>query len=155
MLNFRKAKAEDVDLYFEWTNDEYVRQNSYHQQKIDYNNHVAWFLDKIKNNSAYMLLFIDQNQTPVGQVRIEPTNETNAVIGISVAAIARGKGYSTEMIKKASDAFLSAKKQYVIEAYVMKHNVASYKSFLKAGYILQSELKAHGIDSYLLTYSHE
>ena len=57
-LQFRKATEADILLYFEWTNDELTRQNSFSSELISFETHKNWFTNKInsKNNSFYLFL---------------------------------------------------------------------------------------------------
>ena len=102
MLNFRNAKIDDIKLYYSWANDESVRKQSFNSKKIYFEVHQKWFESKIQDENCLMLIFIDTECIEVGQVRIQKENNSEALIGISVSVEQRGKGYSIEMLKKAS-----------------------------------------------------
>ena len=131
-LQFRKATEADILLYFEWTNDELTRQNSFSSELISFETHKNWFINKInsKNNSFY--LFLDEEQKCVGQVRIEIL-DTETVIGISVDKNFRGLGLASEMIRAATTDFKFLHKSDII-AYIKPENRASISSFLKVGF---------------------
>ena len=131
-LQFRKATEADILLYFEWTNDELTRQNSFSSELISFETHKNWFTNKInsKNNSFY--LFLDEEQKCVGQVRIEIL-DTETVIGISVDKNFRGLGLASEMIRAATTDFKFQHKSDII-AYIKPENRASISSFLKVGF---------------------
>lgn len=147
-ISFRKADENDMQLYFNWTNDASVRENSFQSEPISLESHQNWFYQKIKDDSCYMLVFQNHIGTPIGQVRIQKQNETNAVIGISNDANHRGKGYASQMIQMASEEFLKQNPQICISAYIKIENRASEKAFEKAGYKLDVVLEYDGIPSY-------
>ena len=149
MLNYRKATQADVDLYYHWANDADVRRNSYQSQSIPYEQHVAWFEKKIVAPNSLLLVFENENQIAVGQVRIE-TQENHAVVGISIDQHQRGKGYAVEMLIKASAAYFDSNPTKFIYAYIKKDNFASYKAFVAAGYEPLEEVIEAGVLSYKL-----
>ena len=53
----RQVDEKDCDLIYNWANDEYVRKNSFSNEKIIYEDHIKWFNKKIdeKNNYFFML----------------------------------------------------------------------------------------------------
>ena len=154
MLTFRYADESDVDLLFNWANEESARKNSYNPVEIKYEDHVNWFSKRIDSENFYLYIFTNAEGINVGQVRIEKSTGVNeAIISISIDREHRGRGYSVEMLKKAFADFISKNKGYIIFAYIFKDNRASYKSFLKAGYGNSKEAEIKGISSYILSYS--
>jgi RimJ/RimL family protein N-acetyltransferase len=149
MLKHRFADKDDVELYFNWANDEITRANSYNKELISYESHVGWFLKKVQSPDCFMYVFLNDDN-PVGQVRIDKSESGDALIGISVDINHRGKGYAPDMLMIASDDFLQKNPDGRITAYVFIANEASYKSFLKAGYILIMRKEVSGIPSYIL-----
>ncbi|PWA06142.1 GNAT family N-acetyltransferase [Flavobacterium psychrotolerans] len=147
-IAFRKANEKDMMLYFEWTSDASVRENSYQSEPISLENHKNWFLNKIKDSSCFMVVFENHIGIPIGQVRIQKQDETTAVIGISNDVNHRGKGYASEMIRMASNEFLKENPQMQISAYIKLENRASKKVFEKAGYELNVVLEYDSIPSY-------
>ncbi|WP_458925623.1 GNAT family N-acetyltransferase, partial [Flavitalea antarctica] len=81
-------------LFYEWANDETTRRNSYNQEPISLDHHKRWFLEKLVSDSCSIYLFVDENDLPIGQVRIEDKGACSSLIGISVDAAHRGKGYA-------------------------------------------------------------
>lgn len=145
---YRKAGAEDVKLYYDWANDVSVRSNSYHSEAISYENHEKWFSAKIKEENCSMLVFQNHDNSNIGQVRIQKSDENTAIIGVSTDENHRGKGYATKMIAQASDAFLAKNPEICISAYIKLDNPASAKAFEKAGYTLFETLKFEGVESF-------
>jgi RimJ/RimL family protein N-acetyltransferase len=138
-LKARNANERDIFLYFRWTNDKLTRQNSFQTEAIEFDIHEKWFLNKIKDSNALLLVFENSAGLPVGQVRIEHTPTEN-IIGVSIDAAFRGKGFSTEMLKVACTTFFGKfKDETKILAYIKSENKASIKTFENAGFTLLSE----------------
>jgi len=147
-IRFRKATEEDVELYYNWANDPIVRSNSYSSEAIPYENHVNWFKSKLKDENCYMFLFQSHDNQHIGQVRIQKTDATSAIIGISTDENHRGKGYAAKMIATASEVFLAKNPEICISAYIKLDNPASAKAFEKAGFSMLEMLKYENVDSF-------
>ena len=147
-ISFRKANKNDMMLYFNWTNDASVRENSYQSEPISIEHHQNWFYKKIKEDTCFMVVFENHIGLPIGQVRIQKKDTSTAVIGISNDANHRGKGYASKMIEIASDEFLKQNLKIFISAYIKIENKASAKAFEKAGYKLDVVLEYDGFPSY-------
>lgn len=153
MLNMkiipRKAVQTDLDLYFDWTNDVDTRNNSFNTQLVDYQSHINWFINKIIDKKALLLVFENEEKTAIGQVRIEQ-KPTENIIGISIDRNFRGLGLAVPMLEIACKSFFDEFDKKNIHAYIKKTNLASLKSFQKAGFELINELLIGEEESYLL-----
>jgi RimJ/RimL family protein N-acetyltransferase len=145
----RKAVESDLDLYFDWTNDEDTRKNSFNSQVVDYQSHTNWFLNKISDKKTLMLVFENEDEIPVGQIRIEQ-KPTENVIGISIDKNFRGNGLAVPMLKIASEQFFETFQEKTIHAYIKITNLASLYSFKKAGFEEEKNLLINEEMSYLL-----
>ncbi len=139
-IKFRKANKNDLMLYFDWTNDPLVRENSYKTDLILLDNHKIWFEKSVNNPNIEMLVFENHLGCAIGQVRIEKQNESIALIGISNDINHRGNGYANKMIAIASDYFLKQNPEFSISAYIKIENKASEYAFKKAGFQLEKFL---------------
>lgn len=148
MLSFRNATLADTKLYFDWANDQDVREQSYNSNVINFDNHKKWFETKLNDVSCFMLLFQNEEKLNVGQVRIEKENEKEALIGISIAAEHRGKGYSKEMLQIASDFFLASNSKCLINAFIKERNLNSKFSFEKAGFKFKGMINFENFKSF-------
>jgi RimJ/RimL family protein N-acetyltransferase len=144
---FRPAELTDIDLYFNWTNDEMVRSNSYSSDPIPYENHVKWFHSNINKEGYSMLIFNNVFSQSIGQVRIQKNNDKSALIGISIDAHFRGKSYSTIMISTATQYYIQKYGEIEIHAYVKLENLPSKIAFEKAGYKLIETIDFENIPS--------
>jgi len=149
-ISWRKANIQDAELYFNWVNERIVRLNSYHKNEIGYPEHVEWFRNKLESPDCFFYLFIDENKTPIGQVRID-RSAGEVIIGISIDKNYREKGLGNKMLIEACGNYFIYFPAGVINAYIKKDNPASIKIFEKAGFVKEEELTVFGSESYRLT----
>ena len=134
MLSFRKPTTDDMEIYFIWANDPDVRMQSFHSSYLELDDHKKWFLAAINNERCSMFVFQNSEGKDIGQVRIEKQNDFEAIIGVSVDLIQRGKGYAKEILKIATESFLETNNSFIINAYIKQGNLSSKISFEKAGF---------------------
>jgi RimJ/RimL family protein N-acetyltransferase len=129
----RKVITSDIDLIFEWANNPDVRQNSFQNEEILYEDHVRWFNNKIKSPSTVMYIYL-YNNLPVGQIRFELELD-KAELNYSISKDYRGQGHGKHMLALAE---LQLKQDHphikTIVAKVLPHNLASKSVFESAGY---------------------
>lgn len=125
-LQIRLANIDDMKNVFDLSNDDTVRKNSINQNKIEWEDHVKWFRNRIDKSHFYIVE--NKNKEFVAQVRFD--EQLESTISISITKNFRGKGLASEIIKQCS----KKSKLKNIVALVKKENLASQKSFLKAGY---------------------
>ena len=145
-ISMRVATSNDVDLYYEWANDELVRQYSFQQDEIQYENHVNWFNSRIENPNFLFLVFFNQDKSAIGQVRINK-NDEEVIIGISVDKNYRGFGYSFKMLRLACQHYFKNYSENEIFAYIKLENKASIASFKKAGFLQLQFVLINNIES--------
>jgi RimJ/RimL family protein N-acetyltransferase len=148
LLRIRRASLGDTKLYFDWANDSSVREQSYKSSRIDFENHKKWFETKLEDDSYMFLVFQNQEDENIGQIRIQKENQNQALIGISIAAEHRGKGYAREMLLLASDYFSEINKGYLINAYIKEQNRSSKQAFEKAGFEFQNIINYENCNSF-------
>ena len=148
MLKFRKATIEDSRIYFDWANDTIVREHSYNSNMITWENHAKWFSAKINDTSCLMLIFQDELNNNIGQIRIQKESNRNALVGISIALEQRGKGYAIDMLNFATEYFLSENPEFCINAFIKEHNLSSKHAFEKAGFVFFEMTTCEGFRSF-------
>lgn len=151
-INIRKANENDLMLYFDWTNDEEVRKQSFNSNPIPFENHEKWFHKKIVDKNCLMLVFEDAQQTPIGQVRFENNeDERTSVTGVSLDKRFRGQKLADKILALASGYFFKENPDYIIYAYIKADNKSSIGAFSKAGFSFNKHLEYQGIDTVLYT----
>lgn len=127
------ATQDDMDLLYEWTNDEEVRKNSFSTEKIPYENHVKWFHRLLEcEDCKQYIYYVDD--IAVGQVRVTIEND-KAEIGYSICASGRGKGHAKKMLQLLREQLKrDCPEVKILVAKVKPENIASQKVFLGLGY---------------------
>jgi RimJ/RimL family protein N-acetyltransferase len=130
----RRARLADMEMVFLLSNDPVVRQQSIHPQTITLEQHVQWFTRRIKDPDYIFLVVHDRRKQLIGQVRYAVKNDS-AVVNICINRDFRGKGLAAPLLKKTAAMVFKMKPELTeIIAYIKPDNVASSRSFLKAGY---------------------
>lgn len=148
-FSFRKAQKKDLFLLFGWANDEVTRKNSFQTENISIENHTKWFENKISDESTFILIFENELEQPIGQVRIE-NKQNERIIGISIDKNFRGKGLASKLITAACKQYFKQNGECVINAYIKTENHSSTKSFQKSGFEIKDTLMINQTESYLL-----
>lgn len=133
------AAIDDMKDVFDLSNDDLVRQNSFNQDEIDWENHQKWFKNKLKDKNCMFLIVRDFNNNLISQIRFDKIKDTEGDISISISPEFRGKGYGTKVLKAGTEKIFSGQRIKKINAYVKNENVASKTIFEKAGYILMEK----------------
>src|SRR5262249_29798585 len=132
-LVVRQVGREDVRLLWEWANEPDVRAASFSSAPIPWDDHVRWFERRLDDPRCALYIASNGEGRPVGQIRFEREGD-EAVVSISLAPEARGKGFGTELIQLGGDAIFAAWRVDRIHAYVKSGNEASARAFAKAGF---------------------
>jgi len=131
-VHLRPVNINDKEILLKWANDPVTRQNSFDSNAITFSDHEKWFQDKLDNKNEVMLMAVDQKKD-VGHIRF--CLENNQVeVNINVAPDERGKGYGAEMLKMAVPWLFKHHGAQKVIAYIKPDNLASIKTFQKAGF---------------------
>jgi len=133
IISLRPANKNDCQLLWEWTNDSEVRRSSFNMAYISWEEHINWFNNKLNDPNCIIFIAEDSTGTPIGQIRFDIIGE-EAEISISVDNSFRGLGYGVVMIRKGAEEIFQKNIAKIIHALVKLDNIASAKSFDKAGF---------------------
>lgn len=130
-LTLRNATLDDIQKTYEWSNEELVRQNSFHSESIPFEEHQEWFLNKLKDEKTLFLIgqFFG---TDAAVIRMEKQAEYT-VIGISVSKEFRGKKLATSFLIKSAKYYFKQNSLPIL-AYIKLGNIPSIRSFEGAGF---------------------
>lgn len=149
MLNIRLANIQDMKNVFDLSNDDTVRRNSIHSEKIDWNNHVKWFTNKI--DSAESIFYTAEDDSVfVGYCRLDKENDI-WIVTIHISPAMRGKGYGTKIIREVCKS--NTEKHLV--SFVKESNDPSYKMFLHCNFKLIANVQIDNETYFKLQYSAE
>lgn len=138
-MNIRKALISDAKLLFDWVNESNVRRNAINTNPIKWDDHLAWFQNKLHTENSFVLIAEINNQ-PIGQIRFDFENN-KFLIDYSIAKNERGNGYGFLIVKEGINYMkknISKVKTYI--AWVKSENTASKRVFEKLGFYTKSSL---------------
>ncbi len=129
----KAAEESDMDILFEWANDPIVRQNSFHSERILYEDHKKWFYGILEGSGCRQYIYICNNEK-IGQARIT-VNGFEAEISYSICPQKRNQGHGAKSLqliyRQVKEEFPQIRK---LIGKVKPENIASAKAFLHAGY---------------------
>ena len=130
MIDIRQATADDVNLYFNWRNDEVVAAQSFDSNPIDFELHRLWFEKKLAHPNAFLYVFLHCG-VDAGQVRFD-CRRSQADISYSLANGYRGRGLATPLMLQAIHRFnRDCPTVNTLVAQVKPDNIASVRVFEK------------------------
>ena len=135
-LSLRKVNINDEDLLFSWANDDDVRKGSFKKKSISIDDHKIWFEGKLSNKNV-LIWILEHNNVPAGMVRLE--KEGNRILlNYLIAQQSRGKKLASKMLGMAMKELNNHWKNVKVWAYTLPENIASIKSLVNAGFLLES-----------------
>lgn len=133
-LQLRKAGPQDERLIWEWVNDPAMLKFAFQtHEPVPWENHRKWFAGTLEGTKRTQYVAEAADGTPAGQIRFEP-NEGEPVVSVYLAEAFRGKGLAPDLIRAGTERFCAEKGALEVIAWIKPENLASYHSFLKAGY---------------------
>lgn len=97
----RSAQLSDMDLLYDWANDEETRKNSFSPNYISYDEHKKWFINKLNSKYTYQYIYY-LNDVPIGQIRLD-IEADSAIIDYSICKDSRGQGHGKNMLLLVED----------------------------------------------------
>jgi len=129
----RRADIKDMDLLFQWANDETTRQNAFNTKKISYEEHVNWFINKMESNNCVIYIYC-MDDKPIGQVRVDIEN-SRGLISFNIDANHRSRGHGKRAIELLESIIKNeSSNMKILVAQVKKSNLASQRIFKRLNY---------------------
>lgn len=130
------ASGNDVEITYKWASDKKVRQFSFNQNEILFEEHKKWFMAKLHDPNCFYYI-LQKGAERVGSVRIDYNEESNiGLISYLIGSDFHGKGYGTKILQLIEELILIKFDVFHLKGLVMKSNVASIRIFYKLGYNL-------------------
>jgi RimJ/RimL family protein N-acetyltransferase len=151
-VTIHKAALEDRDRVYSWANDPDTRAMSFNTQTIAYADHIQWFTRMLANDPP--TIFVAKfNKEACAFVRLDPDEEKgSAQIGINLAPGKRGLGLGKQVLEAASDLAAALGYQFIV-ALIRPDNLASIRSFERAGYRRDGQRLVQGIEAFRYLHS--
>jgi RimJ/RimL family protein N-acetyltransferase len=132
-MHLRTAHIEDARLLYDWANDLEVRDMALSSDPIDWASHIKWLEKKLNDANTYIYIAMEDNE-PIGQIRFDIINDTEAHIDIHTKPGIRGKGVGSCIIDLGVNRFFSDSRVNTIHAVIKQQNTKSRCVFSKAGF---------------------
>lgn len=139
-MTIRDAVFQDCELTFTWAIDEKIRAFSFQNNKINWEEHSNWFLNKIMDGSCQYYI-IEKKYKPIGSIRFDIQNN-EAVISYLMDSKFHGNGLGKELLKMGLTRFIGMYGKYGIKkiiGYVKIENLPSAKIFERLGFERSAE----------------
>jgi UDP-2,4-diacetamido-2,4,6-trideoxy-beta-L-altropyranose hydrolase len=133
-VKLRRAEVADIQKSFEWATNPIIRNFSFSKHMIKYEDHVNWFLNKIKSDSCCYLI-AEVNGEAIGSIRFD-INGIEGVLSYLLDPNFHNRGLGTILLKKGVTFFKAVKGESVeaVVGFVIPENTASIKAFERLGY---------------------
>jgi RimJ/RimL family protein N-acetyltransferase len=146
-INVRKVGWEDTNHILTWANDPITRENSFNNRIISKEEHETWLTLKMNDPNAGLYI-CTVNNNPAAFVRFDKKNDFH-IIGINVNPYYRGKHLAAGFIKKSLE---TIPENQVIVAYIKPQNLASVRTFEKAGFTFCGTQKVNETEALVYQY---
>ena len=148
-LRLRSVQTQDARLLWRWANDPETRRMSFSTARIPWQSHLVWFDTKLHDPNCRLYVGVTASEQPVGQVRAELRGR-DATVSVSVDHRLRGKGYGSDLIRKAVERLLRDGRVGKVQAFVKPGNRASLIAFERAGFRTAGRAKVEGQEAVLM-----
>ena len=143
-LRARPARENDLMLLFNWVNDSLVRSMSFNQAPIDLETYKQEFNNTLTQQTSKLLIIERRDESgkwvPIARVQIDEDGEFN----MSLTSEMRGQHLAQSVIKTGIGYIRRDPSIEKLIAHIKNKNIASVKSFEKAGFRLNCETTFSG-----------
>lgn len=136
----KKATPKDCWTVFYWMNDSYMPEVSFNTKPILWDEHMKWFLEKIKDLNTLYLIIQTRDNVSVGQVRFD-IDGNDATISILIDPKYRGRNIGMQAIHISAERLFGSTGVNQVHAYIKTSSTTSCKAFRKAGFCYRETLK--------------
>jgi UDP-2,4-diacetamido-2,4,6-trideoxy-beta-L-altropyranose hydrolase len=142
-VTLNNVKESDLLKTFEWASDQEIRKFSFNSNTVKFDEHQAWFTNKLKDNNCFYYL-ASVNNKEFGSIRFD-VKDNKAIISYLIDPLYQNQGLGTILLKKGLERFLSEFKGEISCIYgdVLFENIASIKIFQKLGYTTEINSSAN------------
>ena len=142
MISIRKATIEDRVILFNWVNKlDSLSVKMENENKILFHEHDKWFFERLKDKESFIWIILNEQKSPIGQVRFQKKIRKYFDVDIYLTASERKKGFAKKALYLAhkDSSFVS------LRAVVKKNNKNSYNFFLNSCFNSECEVQSHWV----------
>ncbi len=134
-LYLRPVSRADCRLLWSWANDPAARRMALNTAPIPFEDHIRWFEKKLASDNA-VILILEHDAVPVGQIRFDLDQSGDAEIDVYVAPAYRGQYLGTYLLREGTRRYIELNKDRVrtVIGHVRPENVPSCRAFGRAGF---------------------
>jgi len=147
----RPAKTDDCRDVFVIISDPVVRQATFKQRTISWDEHQRWFQAALKNPDRLLFIIVGNGNT-LGMLRFD-IQKKYADVSIVLNKATRGHGYGPQSLQLGCDAIYQLTEISNYRAYVRTGNISSYKAFAKAGFVHKGSTTIEGAEAGIFVYT--
>lgn len=139
-MEVRPASEADSREVWDWRNDPDSRRQSGNTTFIQWKDHCQWFSQVLESRANLILIGLEQEtHGKLGVSRFDlDMNVEQARVSINLNPIYRGRGISTHFLLASVNYYL-LHHDLQLTAKVKRENIASAKTFIKAGFEVLSQ----------------
>ncbi|WP_390129301.1 GNAT family N-acetyltransferase [Synechococcus sp. HIMB2401] len=154
VVTLRRLDVNDVSSeYVSWLNSPKVNrflESRHIVHTIESTRQYINDLNSEKSNELIFGIFLNVDHVHIGNIKIGPINEfhKHATVGLMIGKISEwGKGYGTRAIQLITSYSINFLGIESLTAGCYSINHGSYKSFLKAGWVVAGKIQSHWVDT--------
>lgn len=136
-FTIRKTMDEDLIPLFTLVNDPLVRSVSFSSEVITLEAHKQWFAKAMQDTLQLMFTLLDGRANFLGQLRFDLRQDNKAIMSISLVSSSRGFSLAHKIILQGTKIIKKLHPHRTVLALIKPDNIASIKSFEKAGFELE------------------
>jgi LmbE family N-acetylglucosaminyl deacetylase/RimJ/RimL family protein N-acetyltransferase len=134
-LNLRKIELTDIQILFEWANDNVTRQMSNDEHIISSKEHDTYIKNILSKKNISQYIFEIEGE-PVGTIKEEVDSKQKIIhLSYTISPKHRGKGYSKQLLN-----IYFFNKKGVFECLIKKINIPSIKLVKSVGFKFYNEI---------------
>jgi spore coat polysaccharide biosynthesis predicted glycosyltransferase SpsG/RimJ/RimL family protein N-acetyltransferase len=150
LVELRPFRPEDARVVWEWANDPQVRASAFSPEPIAWDDHRRWFEAGLHDPRSRRYLAATDG-TAWGQIRFDEAGAGSALIDVSVARTARGRGLAAPLVRAGVRRVFEESDLRVVRAEVRADNEPSVRAFLAADFDRDDRASTAGVQ--VLTYA--
>lgn len=133
-MQLRNAKVDDSEMLFNWANDAQVRAMAFTGEALLWEFHDLWYRNKLNDPNSRIYILIDDEQTPVGQIRFDINSDCKAEVDVHTKQGLRGQGIGKKIIQFGTEQLFKDSEALSVQATIKQENSQSIYAFTNAGY---------------------
>ncbi|WP_096704056.1 GNAT family N-acetyltransferase [Magnetospirillum sp. 15-1] len=137
-MEFRRAESGDAPDLLVWRNDPATIASSLTGAAVEEAVHFAW-IARVLASPDYILLMAEQAGEKLGMVRFDREDDGAWEVSINLAPSARGRGLAADVLAGSIAAAFPGDGRPELVAQVRRTNPASWRIFLRCGFVLEGE----------------